>query len=407
MEKELKLNFFFHDEIELEKPEKLYSPEGWVIVLGAGGVGWWLIGAMSRMNITHPVGVYDPDTFQGGNGKKRLPIPEKESKHKVRELREWLTEWQPDLPFALQTYAMPFAPSTLLDYKRSGSGIRLVVDCTDARPSLRKQIWNACSDWGIPYVRLSYDAQIVSWSHTPPLSVVDNGNYENIPNMGMTWIAGGFGAEMVRRTLRGENCPDKTITVGEIFFGGTREQEVSLHESLARQIEEAQEDENDPWVTDEDGNRIGRLSEFEVEGEIREEELEEELSEHDRRLLEELRFSLENRVSEFEVESSYWEAQESEQDTVISLVNYLTESIPIPSPSENLTEAIPVIEAQVSALLQGMGERLTELIHSDGSMLNPANTAVENFLISGALAQATSEVINTAIPNVGTDILPL
>jgi len=260
-----------------------YYPNGAIIVMGAGGLGWWTVAGLLRCeDITNKFIIYDEDNFVGGNGKKRLPIPANETTRKVNELAGWLTEWM-------------FTPVSdrvsVKNYKFTNASIynlrcvALILDCTDAPISSRNAIYEAAWEAGIPVLRGSYDGEMVTFGYRPPDSVVDDGGYNLVPNMAVTFAAAGMVAESVRRFLRGEVVKPFTYHFGPVWrsatgneneqeeiqnaIGQAIEQELSLNEQIQQAI-----DEGDPLVISENGEILGRLSEFEVE----EEEAEEEVS---------------------------------------------------------------------------------------------------------------------------------
>lgn len=259
-----------------------YDPNGAIIVMGAGGLGWWTVAGLLRCeDITNKFIIYDEDDFVGGQGKKRLPIPANETTRKVNELAGWLTEWMfAPVSDRVSVKTYKFTNASIFSVR----SVALILDCTDAPISSRNIIYEAAWEAGIPVLRGSYDGEMVTFGYRPPDSVVDDGGYNLVPNMAVTFAAAGMVAESVRRYLRGEVVKPFTYHFGPVWrsatgneneqveiqdaIGQAIEQELSLNEQIQQAI-----DEGDPLVIGENGEILGRLSEFEVE---EEEELDEE-----------------------------------------------------------------------------------------------------------------------------------
>jgi len=258
-----------------------YDPSGAIIVMGAGGLGWWTVAGLLRCeDITNKFIIYDEDDFVGGQGKKRLPIPANETNRKVNELAGWLTEWMfAPVSDRVSVKTYKFTNASIFSVR----SVALILDCTDAPISSRNIIYEAAWEAGIPVLRGSYDGEMVTFGYRPPDSVVDDGGYNLVPNMAVTFAAAGMVAESVRRFLRGEVVKPFTYHFGPVWrsatgndneqieiqdaIGQAIEQELSLNEQIQQAI-----DEGDPLVIGENGEILGRLSEFELE----EDELDEE-----------------------------------------------------------------------------------------------------------------------------------
>jgi len=257
-----------------------YDPNGTIIVMGAGGLGWWTVAGLLRCeDITNKFIIYDEDNFVGGQGKKRLPIPANETNRKVNELAGWLTEWMfAPVSDRVSVKTFKFTNASIYNVR----SVALILDCTDAPISARNAIYEAAWEAGIPVLRGSYDGEMVTFGYRPPDSVVDDGGYNLVPNMAVTFAAAGMVAESVRRYLRGEVVKPFTYHFGPVWrsatgneneqeeiqnaIGQAIEQELSLNEQIQQAI-----DEGDPLVLGENGEILGRLSEFEVEEEEEEE----------------------------------------------------------------------------------------------------------------------------------------
>lgn len=250
-----------------------YSPKGSVIIIGAGGLGWWLTAALMRCDdLTNEFVIYDDDDFQGGNGAKRLPRPGRVDRKKVNELSGWLTEWCMGAEFKrLTAKSYRFTHTNLYGFNR----VALIVDCTDAPISTRIPIYQEAWNNGIPVVRGSYDGEMITFGYRPPDSVVDDGGYNLIPNMAVTFAAAGMVAESVRRVLKGESVKPYTYHFGPVWRSatGNENEQVEIQEAIGRGIEEEMTmaeqirlaiEEGDPLVIGVDGEILGRESEFEV-----------------------------------------------------------------------------------------------------------------------------------------------
>jgi len=174
-----------------------------VVVMGAGGVGWWLVTALMRDTKGAQIEVRDNDTFQGGFGAGRLPIQEDPTTYKVRALEGWIEMSMGDsgpkvIPSKIYPWNIVWGPETLL------------VDCTDMELSSRKLIWEEARRQGIQLLRVSYDGNgVIVVTRGLPLSDRPGGGYALVPSMAQAIAAGGLGAMAVHLLLEGKE-------VGEI-----------------------------------------------------------------------------------------------------------------------------------------------------------------------------------------------
>lgn len=178
-------------------------------IVGAGGVGFWLVPALLRAG--HELTVYDDDTFEGGSGHLRLP--------KVG-----------DLTTKKVTFARGFALAVMGDMgltpvpvKFNGDEVSpgdLVVDCSDMPLTVRKVIWNRARELGARCIRVSYDGKddTVVVAEGLPLAGRKLGGYGEIPSLALSFVAGGVGAVAVMKVLSGwEGHVDFRISLADHF----------------------------------------------------------------------------------------------------------------------------------------------------------------------------------------------
>ena len=176
-----------------------------VIVMGAGGVGWWLVTALMRDTKGAQVEVWDSDTFQGGMGAGRLPIQEDPTTYKVWALEGWVEMSMGDRgpkvrASKLHPWNVVWGPETLL------------VDCTDMELSVRRTIWQEARRRGVQLLRVSYDGNgVVVVARGLPLSDRPGGGYALVPSMAQAIAAGGLGAMAVHLLLEGREVGEIAI----------------------------------------------------------------------------------------------------------------------------------------------------------------------------------------------------
>ena len=187
--------------VEKEKFEK-------VMVLGAGGVGFWMVVALARDLPQVEVEVWDDDTFEGGAGARRLPFVDRVGMKKVDFLEGFLM--------------MTMGDGT----KVKGVGKRwtgmgderlervLVVDATDMELSARKEMWGRLKEKGAEVWRVSYDGNgVVAVAPGLPLIGKPGGGYGMVPTLAQSLTAGGLGAQVVRRLWMGEEVEEFEVSV--------------------------------------------------------------------------------------------------------------------------------------------------------------------------------------------------
>lgn len=176
-----------------------------VIIIGAGGVGFWLTVSLMRDKPGLEVIVYDDDTFVGGFGAQRLPhVANKETK-KVDFLKGFVRMVMRDEP--PKVFPVKLTPTMFpgLDPMTE----TLLVDCSDMPLDVRKPIWDEARKAGCQMLRVSYDGNgIVVVARGLPFSTNPGGNYARVPTLAQSLWAGGVGAAAVEKLLAGEEVSD-------------------------------------------------------------------------------------------------------------------------------------------------------------------------------------------------------
>lgn len=180
-----------------------------VLVVGAGGVGFWLTTALARELSTTLIEVWDDDTLEGGQGYRRLPksYDPKESKLTLLE--------------GFETMVMGDGGNVRYKQRRwdgteGADEQTLVVDCTDMGLEPRREMWAWARKSGAEVMRVSYDGNgvvVVAWGL--PLSGPPGGGYALVPNMAQSFMAAGMGAEAILRFVQnGERVEEFQFRVG-------------------------------------------------------------------------------------------------------------------------------------------------------------------------------------------------
>ncbi len=176
-----------------------------IVVIGAGGVGFWLVTALRRDIPNIEIVVYDSDNFEGGFGAQRLPYVANKATKKVQFLNNFVQMAMRDP--AIKAYPSRIHLGTLPDKEFFVD--TLVVDCTDMSLEPRREIWQALREAGAVMLRVSYDGNgIVVVSRGLPFATNPGGNYAIVPTMAQSLWAGGVGAAAVEKLLRGEVVGD-------------------------------------------------------------------------------------------------------------------------------------------------------------------------------------------------------
>lgn len=170
-----------------------------VVIIGAGGVGFWLTIALMRdIPWGIPVEVWDDDDIgMTGNGHFRLPLTYQGAK-KVEVLHDFISFKMGDR--SIIPIEKRLEPSYLRGRTETGT---LFVDCTDMKTSDREALLNMIRLADGKYLRVSYDGLgIVTVSPGVPFDVEGApGGYQMMPDLDVSFIAGGIGARAVRKVL--------------------------------------------------------------------------------------------------------------------------------------------------------------------------------------------------------------
>lgn len=177
-----------------------------IVVIGAGGVGFWLVTALRRDIPNIEIVVYDSDNFEGGFGAQRLPYVANKATKKVQFLNNFVQMAMRDPAITARPYRFSEAePKLIVDAVKP----TLIVDCTDMDLEHRKPIWEACRDVDYAMLRVSYDGNgIVVVSRGLPFATNPGGNYAIVPTMAQSQWAGGVGAAAVQKLLAGQEVRD-------------------------------------------------------------------------------------------------------------------------------------------------------------------------------------------------------
>ena len=178
-----------------------------VVIIGAGGVGFWLTVALRRDNPQLEIVVYDDDNFEGGFGAQRLPYVANKATKKVQFLNNFVQMAMRDP--ALTPNAIKLSTEIVESDPAEYWAESLVVDATDMPLEPRREIWQALREAGAAMLRVSYDGNgIVVVSRGLPFATNPGGNYAIVPTMAQSQWAGGVGAAAVQKLLAGQEVGD-------------------------------------------------------------------------------------------------------------------------------------------------------------------------------------------------------
>jgi len=175
-----------------------------VVMIGAGGVGFWMATALRRDVPDVELIVYDDDDFVGGFGAQRLPYVANKATKKVDFLKGFVRMVMRDSPPTVVDRKF----DALIHLERESSAT-LIVDASDMGLEVRKPMWEECRSQGCQMLRVSYDGNgIVVVARGLPLASKPGGGYSQVPSMAQSLWAGGVGAAAVEKLLRGEVVND-------------------------------------------------------------------------------------------------------------------------------------------------------------------------------------------------------
>ena len=175
-----------------------------VVIMGAGGVGFWLTVALRRDQPNLEIIVYDDDDFEGGFGAQRLPHVANKKMKKVDYLNNYIQMVMRDPKIGVLAGRL----TGVEVYEEYGPS-DLLVDCTDMGLEARQPIWKAAREKDCNLLRVSYDGNgIVVIARGLPFSTNPGGRYSIVPTMAQSLWAGGVGAAAVEKLLKGEEVSD-------------------------------------------------------------------------------------------------------------------------------------------------------------------------------------------------------
>ena len=185
-----------------------------IVMVGAGGIGFHLAVALSR-DIGHiiPIEVWDDDTFEGGQGFRRLPAVSNKRQFKVEFLKDYIERVMDDKPPTI-------CPNKLTSeslFLSSSWAETLAVDCTDMGYDSRKELWAALRKNGATCLRVSYDGNgCIVVSPSIPFSTKSGaGGYSLVPSMGQSYCAAGLGAMAVMKALRLRKLTEMQLQISD------------------------------------------------------------------------------------------------------------------------------------------------------------------------------------------------
>lgn len=215
-------------DVATEPPEPLHKR---IVVLGAGGVGFWLGVSLSRAGVEYEI--WDDDNFMGGLGHTRLPVVEDQKTKKVNFLRGFVMMAMGDDP--PRAVPMKFSPDKWNPEDLEGRGMleglagALIVDASDMGLPVRKKIWASAREARARCLRVSYDGAqggIVTVSEGLPFANKrTGGGYADTPDLALSLAAGGIGAKAVRQALVSSDRIEFQINLGELMAGIKVEEE--------------------------------------------------------------------------------------------------------------------------------------------------------------------------------------
>lgn len=178
-----------------------------VVMIGSGGVGFWMAVSLRRDVPDVELIVYDDDDFQGGFGAQRLPYVANKATKKVDFLKGFVGMVMRDS--APTVKAERLTPIEAAFWSAELSRETLVVDASDMDLEVRRHLWTALRACECQMLRVSYDGNgIVVVARGLPLASKPGGGYSQVPSMAQSLWAGGVGAAAVEKLLRGEAVGD-------------------------------------------------------------------------------------------------------------------------------------------------------------------------------------------------------
>ncbi|MCI0528082.1 MAG: hypothetical protein L0Y56_11655 [Nitrospira sp.] len=190
-----------------------------VIILGAGGVGFWLTVSLMRDRGLDPnleVEIWDNDNLVGGTGLARMPAFNTPETYKCDLLRGFIRVSMGDKSPAVkrERISKEIIENSLIGIDPPGSET-FVVDCTDASLAERREWWDSLRSRGIRVMRVSYDGNgiVAVAKGLPFLQGGRQQGYDLVPTLAQSFAAGGLGAMALEKWLDGEDWEEFQIKV--------------------------------------------------------------------------------------------------------------------------------------------------------------------------------------------------
>lgn len=178
-----------------------------IIIMGTGGIGFWLAWILcreyGRRGVT--VDLYDPDNLEGGTGATRITGTIRTKMYKVdlccMQIRNIMRD---NVPVA---YVRKFTPADVEFYTSPESTI--LVDTSDGPMDERRAIWDAARAAGMTIIRGSYEGRteteggiVVVADSLPFQKSNDNaGGYVSRPTIAASFMAAGLVGETINELM--------------------------------------------------------------------------------------------------------------------------------------------------------------------------------------------------------------
>lgn len=203
------------DPKDLEEEKRRSSSLNSVVIMGAGGIGFWLsVSLMRDLNRDIAISVFDDDNFLGGMGAKRLPLVRNTETLKVDFLKGFVRMVMGDRSPAVfgvrfETDIATTGHPAYTDLHRT-----IIVDCTDMALEPRRAIWDVTRARGAKMLRVSYDGNgVVVVAGGLPLVDRAGGGYALVPSLAQSFAAAGLGAMAIERLLDGKDVDEFQVQI--------------------------------------------------------------------------------------------------------------------------------------------------------------------------------------------------
>lgn len=178
-----------------------------IIIMGTGGIGFWLAWILcrefGRSGVT--VDLYDPDNLEGGSGHTRITGSPRSKLFKVdlaaMQIRNIMRDTVPN------AYARKFTPNDVEMYEEPQKVI--LVDTSDGPMNERSEIWAKARAAGMTVVRGSYEGRtlteggVVVVADSLPFQKSGNnaGGYASRPTIAASFLAAGLMGETINELM--------------------------------------------------------------------------------------------------------------------------------------------------------------------------------------------------------------